>query len=117
MAGNIAYGPAKAALNHLARSIAVELAPHQIHVNAIEPGWIDTPGERVSFGEAMIQREAAKLPLGRLGTPQDIGKAAVFLCSSDSDYVTGTILVVDGAFRYKDFVASAVLAPRTEKPS
>ncbi len=114
MAGNIAYGPAKAALNHMTRSIAVELAPHRIHVNAIEPGWIDTPGEHESFSSEMIQREAAKLPLGRLGTPEDIGKAALYLCSSDSDYVTGTILVVDGAFRYKDLLPGAVLAPGME---
>lgn len=111
MAGSIAYGPAKAALNHLARSIAVELAPHRINVNAIEPGWIDTPGERQSFGDEVIEREAAKLPLGRLGRPEEIGKAAVFLCSSDADYVTGTILVVDGAFRYKDYVPGVVLSP------
>jgi glucose 1-dehydrogenase len=117
MAGNIAYGPAKAALNHMARSIAVELAPHRIHVNAIEPGWIDTPGERVSFSAEVIEREAAKLPLGRLGRPEEIGRAAVYLCSSDSDYVTGTILVVDGAFRYKDFVPGVVLTPTMEKPS
>jgi len=111
MAGNIAYGPAKAALNHMARSIAVELAPHRINVNAIEPGWIDTPGEHESFSDEMIRREGAKLPLGRLGRPEEIGKAAVFLCSGDSDYVTGTILVVDGAFRYKDYVPGVVLAP------
>ena len=114
MAGNIAYGPAKAGLNHLARSIAVELAPHGIHVNAIEPGWIDTPGERLSFGEGMIQREAAKLPLGRLGLPEEIGKAAVFLCSSDADYITGSILVVDGAFRFKSMLASAALHPQQD---
>jgi glucose 1-dehydrogenase len=117
MAGNIAYGPAKAGLNHMSRSIAVELAPHRIQVNAIEPGWIDTPGERQSFSEEMIEREGAKLPLGRLGTPNEIGRAAVYLCSSDADYVTGTILVVDGGFRYKDLVPGAVLAPNVEKPS
>jgi glucose 1-dehydrogenase len=111
MAGNIAYGPAKAALNHLARSIAVELSPHQIHVNAIEPGWIDTPGERASFGDELIRREAQRLPLGRLGRPDEIGKAVVFLCSSDADYVSGTILVVDGLFRYKDLTPNSVLAP------
>jgi glucose 1-dehydrogenase len=117
MAGNIAYGPAKAALNHMARSIAVELARHGIHVNAIEPGWIDTPGERVSFSDEVIEREAEKLPLGRLGTPEEIGKAAVFLCSSDADYVSGTVLVVDGLFRYKDLIPGVVLAPTEEKPS
>jgi glucose 1-dehydrogenase len=117
MADNIAYGPAKAGLNHMARSIAVELAPHRIQVNAIEPGWIDTPGERRSFSEEMIEREGAKLPLGRLGKPEEIGRAAVYLCSSDADYVTGAILVVDGGFRYKDLAPGAVLAPNVERPS
>lgn len=111
MAGNIGYGPAKAALNHMARSIAVELAEHRICVNAIEPGWIDTPGEHESFGAKMIQHEGAKLPLGRLGTPDDIGHAAAFLCSSEADYITGSILAVDGGFRYKDFRANTVLQP------
>ncbi|HAY81179.1 MAG TPA: glucose dehydrogenase [Planctomycetaceae bacterium] len=111
MAGNIGYGPAKAALNHMARSIAVELAQHRICVNAIEPGWIDTPGEHESFGSDLIQQEGTKLPLGRLGTPADIGHAAAFLCSDEADYITGSILAVDGGFRYKDFRPDTVLQP------
>ncbi|MAG92911.1 MAG: glucose dehydrogenase [Planctomycetaceae bacterium] len=97
-----AYGAAKAGLNHLARSIAVELSPHRINVNVIEPGWIDTPGEHEEFGDDVIQREAQQLPWGRLGTPQDIGQAAAFLCSDEADYITGTVLPVDGLFRFKD---------------
>lgn len=112
MAGNIAYGPAKAALNHMTRSISVELCPHGIHVNAIEPGWIDTPGEHESFDEEVIRQEAARLPLGRLGTPAEIGRAAVFLASPDADYITGSILAVDGGFRYKDCRATAVVPTR-----
>ena len=111
MAGNIGYGPAKAALNHMTRAIAVELAEHRICVNAIEPGWIDTPGEHESFGTDLIQSEGAKLPLGRLGTPADIGNAAAFLCSAEADYITGSILAVDGGFRYKDFRSATVLRP------
>ena len=109
LAGNIAYGPAKAALNHMTRSIAVELSSHRIHVNAIEPGWIDTPGEHESFDEDVIRREAENLPLGRLGTPTDIGKAAAFLASDDADYITGSVLVVDGGFRFKDCRADEVI--------
>ena len=112
LAGNIAYGPAKAALNHLTRAIAVELSPYRICVNAIEPGWIDTPGEHATFDEETIHREGARLPLGRLGTPTDIGKAAVFLASDQAEYISGEILCVDGLFRYRDCRAGEVIPPR-----
>ena len=97
-----AYGAAKAGLNHMMRSISVELAEYGILVNAIEPGWIDTPGEHQTFSEEQIREEGRKLPLGRLGLPEEIGKAAAFLCSSDANYITGTVLPVDGGYRYKD---------------
>ncbi len=95
-----AYGAAKAGLNHMARSIAVELVPHRINVNVIEPGWIDTPGEHVTFSDETIESEGKKLPWGRLGLPDDVGKAAVFLASADADYISGTVLPVDGLYRY-----------------
>jgi glucose 1-dehydrogenase len=98
----VAYGAAKAGLNHMMRTIAVELSPHRINVNAIEPGWIDTPGEHVTFSEDTIAAEGRRLPWGRLGLPADIGKAAAFLSSDDADYVTGAVLPVDGCFRFKD---------------
>jgi len=97
-----AYGAAKAGLNHLMKSISVELAEYGILVNAIEPGWIDTPGEHSTFSEEQIRAEGQKLPLGRLGLPEEIGKAAAFLCSANADYITGTVLPVDGGYRYKD---------------
>jgi len=95
------YSAAKAGLNQLMMSIAVELTPHRINVNAIEPGWIDTPGEHRTFSDEDIEAEGRKLPWGRLGLPEDIGKAAVFLCSDAADYITGSILPVDGCFRFK----------------
>jgi glucose 1-dehydrogenase len=101
-AGSVAYNAAKAGLNHMMRTIAVELSPHRINVNAIEPGWIDTPGERATFSEEVILREGEKLPWGRLGQPEEIGRAAAFLCSADADYITGVVLPVDGGFRFKD---------------
>ncbi|MBW3540738.1 MAG: SDR family oxidoreductase [Planctomycetes bacterium] len=97
-----AYGAAKAGLNHMMRSIAVELSAHRINVNAIEPGWIDTPGEHATFGDEAIQAEGGRLPWGRLGLPEDIGRAAAFLASDAADYITGSVLPVDGCFRYKD---------------
>ena len=98
----VAYGAAKAGLNHMMRTIAVELSTHRINVNAIEPGWIDTPGEHETFGDERMEEEAALLPWGRLGTPADIGQAAAFLCSAEADYITGSVLAVDGGFRAKD---------------
>jgi glucose 1-dehydrogenase len=101
-ARSIAYNAAKAGLNHLASTMAVELSPHRINVNVIEPGWIDTPGERIAFSEEKMRAVAPTLPWGRLGTPADIGQAAVFLCSPAADYVTGTALRVDGGYLHKD---------------
>ena len=98
----VAYGAAKAGLNHMMRTISVELCSHRINVNAIEPGWIDTPGEHVTFSDETIAAEGRKLPWGRLGVPDDIGRAAVFLSSDDADYITGSVLPVDGGFRFKD---------------
>lgn len=109
-----AYGAAKAGLNHMMRSLAVELAPHRINVNVIAPGWIDTPNEHVTFGTEALQRIAAELPLGRLGTPEDIGQAAVFLSSDDSSYVSGVVLQVDGLYRFKD-CAVEPLKPRPKE--
>ena len=97
----LAYTAGKAGLNQMTRLIAVELFEHRINVNAIEPGWIDTPGERQTYDEATIQAEAKKLPWGRLGSPGDIGKAALFLCSDDADYITGAVLPVDGGYKLK----------------
>ncbi len=92
------YAAAKAGLNQMAVSIAAELAPHRINVNVIEPGWIDTPGERETFGDAAILEQGPSLPWGRLGNPADIGHAAAYLASDEADYVTGTILRVDGGY-------------------
>ncbi len=93
-----AYNMAKAAVNHFARTLAAELLPHRINVNVINPGWIDTPGERRYTSDAEIAAGGQKMPWGRLGTPGDIGKAAAFLCSDDADYITGTALTVDGGY-------------------
>jgi glucose 1-dehydrogenase len=91
-----AYNMAKAAVNHLASTMAAELAEHHINVNVINPGWIDTPGERRYATEEEIQEGAKHLPWKRLGTVDDIGQAVVYLASDAADYVTGTMLRVDG---------------------
>lgn len=98
VAKSAAYNMAKAAINQLAATMAGELAPHHINVNVINPGWIDTPGERKFATEEEIRRGALLIPWGRLGTPRDIGRAAVFLASDDADYVTGARIRIDGGF-------------------
>lgn len=101
-----AYGAAKAGLNHMTQTIAVELADYRINVNSIEPGWIDTPGEHVTFSDETMAQEARNLPWQRLGQPHDIGRAAAFLASSDADYITGVVLPVDGLFRFRHCIAA-----------
>jgi glucose 1-dehydrogenase len=107
-----AYNAAKAGLNHLARSMSVELLPHRINVNAIAPGWIDTPGEREHFTEDTIEQEGPKLPWGRMGRPDEIGSAAAFLCSNNADYITGIVLPVDGGIRFKGCAADEIATPK-----
>lgn len=92
------YNAAKAAVNHLTATMAVELASHRIRVNWIEPGWIDTPGEHETFGDSTLAEQGAALPWGRLGRPEEIAKGALFLASDDSSYMTGQCLRIDGGF-------------------
>ena len=95
---SLAYNTAKAGLNHMARSMAAELTPQRIRVNVIEPGWTDTPGERRFSTEEQLRIGGSKLPLGRLGTSEEIGKGAAYLASDDAAYVTGSVLRIDGGF-------------------
>jgi len=98
MKTSAAYNMTKAALTQFCRTVAAELAPNKINVNVIAPGWIDTPGERRFSSEKDISNGASQIPWGRLGTPNDIAKAAVYLASDDADYVTGITLKVDGGY-------------------
>jgi glucose 1-dehydrogenase len=91
-----AYNGAKAAVNNMARTWAAELAKDNIRVNVIEPGWIDTPGERSYFTDEQIREEGRKLPLGRLGKPEEIATAVRYLVSDEAAYITGSCMRVDG---------------------
>lgn len=93
-----AYNMAKAAINHLASTMAGELAAQHINVNVINPGWIDTPGEREFSTYEVLQQGAQRIPWGRLGMPRDIARSVVFLASDDADYITGACLRVDGGY-------------------
>lgn len=96
-----AYGASKAGLVALMRCMALELAPFNIRVNAVCPGVIDTPMNarnlsRAVDPDAMRRSWFDVTPLGKLGTPEDVAKAFLFLVSDDSDFITGTPLVIDG---------------------
>jgi glucose 1-dehydrogenase len=93
-----AYNMSKAAINHFAQTLAGELTSHHINVNVINPGWIDTPGERTWSTDEQIQAGAERMPWKRLGRPEDIGHAVAFLASDQADYITGATLRVDGGY-------------------
>jgi glucose 1-dehydrogenase len=93
---SMAYNLSKAAVDQMARSAAIELIDYRIRVNLMTPGWIDTPGERKFTSEEAIEQSGKKLPWGRLGRPDEIGRGVVFLCDPASDYVTGAKLLMDG---------------------
>jgi len=97
--GSLSYNVAKAGVDHMMETIATELTEHRIRCNAIQPGWIDTPGERKYSTEQEIVEGVARMPWGRLGTIEDIGMAAAYLSSDAADYITGSTLRVDGGYR------------------
>ncbi len=99
MPTSAAYNMSKAAVNHFARTLAAELTPYHINVNVINPGWINTPGERKFYTEEQIQEAGKAIPWGRIGTPEDIAAAAAFLASDEADYITGSSLTVDGGYK------------------
>ena len=92
----MAYNMAKAAIDHMARTAAIELARYRIRVNILHPGWIDTPGERKFFSDEQLAQGAEGIPWGRMGTPQEMGRLARFMMSSDCDYMTGSTVLMDG---------------------
>lgn len=92
----MAYNMSKAAIDHMARTAAIELAGHRIRVNIVHPGWIDTPGERKFFTDDQIEVGGQRLPWGRMGRPEEIGKAIAFTLSDDAEYMTGSTLTIDG---------------------
>jgi NAD(P)-dependent dehydrogenase (short-subunit alcohol dehydrogenase family) len=100
---NSVYAATKAAVRSFARTWTTDLKDRRIRVNAVSPGSIDTPGlsdllASADAGEQRLKMLSNAVPLGRLGTPDEVAKAVVFLASDDSSYVTGTELFVDGGF-------------------
>jgi NAD(P)-dependent dehydrogenase (short-subunit alcohol dehydrogenase family) len=94
------YATTKAGIVQMTKSMAIELAPYHINVNAIAPGPIDTPMNQPIFSDPkIINWYMERLPSRRFGKVEDIAHAAVFLASEESDYVHGTTLIVDGGWR------------------
>jgi 3-oxoacyl-[acyl-carrier protein] reductase len=95
------YSGTKGAVDALTRSLATELGPRKIRVNAINPGMVETEGVRTAgIAESDMRKQVeAQTPLGRIGQPQDIATAAVFLASSDAVWLTGETLIIAGGLR------------------
>ena len=100
--GNFVYSVGKGGINQFTRELAVEWSIHQIRVNAIQPAQILTPAVRRMFQDPRLdptsleQRLLRGIPLGRLGQPEDVAKAVVFLASDAAAWITGIMLPVDG---------------------
>ena len=95
------YSGTKGAVDAITRSLAAELGPRRIRVNAIRPGMVETEGFRsAGIGESDMRKQVeAQTPLRRIGQPQDIAGAAVFLASDDSAWITGETFVISGGYR------------------
>jgi len=92
----MAYNMAKAAIDQMARTAALELAAQRIRVNIIYPGWTDTQGERKFFSEEVLQRASKSLPCGRMAHPEEIARGIIFLVDPASEYITGSTMCIDG---------------------
>ncbi|MGA7172152.1 MAG: 3-oxoacyl-ACP reductase FabG [Candidatus Dormiibacterota bacterium] len=100
--GQANYATAKAGLQGLTRTLALELGPFQINVNSVAPGFVDTAMTRAVAERLHVSLEdfwneaASRIPLGRLGQPEDIAAVIAFLCSEDAAYVSGQVVYVNG---------------------
>lgn len=96
-ANQCSYNASKGGVHMITKSLAIELAPYNINVNALGPGFILTEASEKDIADSKIREEYLKnIPLGRFGVPEDVVGAAIFLASEDSEYFTGQTLYMDG---------------------
>ncbi len=107
----MAYNMSKAALEHMAKTAAIEVAEHRVRINMIQPGWTDTPGERKFASEETLRSSGAKIPLGRLGNPEEIADGILFLCDPKNEYMTGATLLIDGGISLPWWASRGSAAP------
>lgn len=100
MKNGIMYSAVKAAVAASTRSAAAEFGPRGIRVNAIAPGPTPTEGANRVVTDEAWERRRQRMPIGRLGTPEDVASAAVFLASDEAGFITGDMLFVDGGITY-----------------
>jgi 3-oxoacyl-[acyl-carrier protein] reductase len=103
IAGMVHYASSKAGINGFIRAAALELAPHGITVNAVEPGHVMTEGAAPMYDAAFKAAVEGFIPIGRLATPGDIADAVVFLSGAQAGYITGQTLVVDGGVTLREY--------------
>ena len=96
MPGHSVYAGTKGAIIAWTREIGIELAPKQIRVNAVAPGWVEVPSHYVKYADYDVNEGAKVIPIGRVGAPLDIAKVCAFLASDDAAFVVGATLLVDG---------------------
>jgi 3-oxoacyl-[acyl-carrier protein] reductase len=97
-AGRITYSMSKSALNGMTRSMAIELAPYNILVNAVAPGYVLTDLTRQNNSDEELVKISKAIPLQRLASPAEIAGVVAFLCSEQNTYMTGQTVIVDGGF-------------------
>jgi len=100
--GGAAYCASKFGVIGITQAVAIEYGKYNIRANCIIPGWIETPMVHRLFGPTLPQSSVTAPPLRRIGQPEDVAKAALFLVSDDADYITGTIFTVDGGINAGD---------------
>lgn len=96
--GALAYATAKGAISTMTKGLSREFAPHNIRVNAVSPGTVDTDYHRSFSTPEALDGVRASTPVGRLGTPEEIADAVVFLCSDQASFIHGQVIEINGGF-------------------